>query len=156
MADDLNYLQTRAREWAAKVVNLYHMKVPPEFEPGKKALLTTAKKIKDAVETITGPLDYLKPMNELGILPLVIGAIGVSGAIALIVKWTLDYNTFLSKVNERNKLIAAGMDPVQAAKVANMADRTESPLFGIDFSKLAFPALVTVVGFLYGKKQGWF
>lgn len=153
---DVSYLKQKAQEWAGKVVNLYHMQVPPEYEAEKRALLATAKKLKDAIESITGPLQFLAPMNELGFIPVVIGVVGVAGAVALIVKWTLDYQTFVKKVDDRNKLIQGGLSPQQAANIVNMSEKQSSPLFGFDMKKMVLPVLILGGGYLYGKKQGWF
>lgn len=152
---DVSYLKQKAQEWAGKVVNLYHMQVPPEYEAEKRALLTTAKKLKDAIESITGPLQFLAPMNQLGFIPVVIGVVGVAGAVALIVKWTLDYQTFVKKVQDRNALIAGGMSPEQAARVANQMEKQSGSLFGIDTSKLLWGAGGLGALYFFAKKQRW-
>lgn len=156
MSEDINYLQQKAREWAGQVVNLYNTKVPPEYEAEKRALISTAKGIKDAVEYVTGPLSVLAPMDELGFFPVVIGAVGVAGAVALIVKWTLDYQTFVKKIQDRNALIAGGMTPQQAANISNMSEKQGGSLINFDGKKLGLLALLGVGGYLVGKKQGWF
>lgn len=158
MADDTSYLKQKAQEWAAKVVSLYHTPVPPEYETEKRALLTAAKKIKDTVEYITGPLTALAAMNsmQLGVIPVVIGVVGVAGAVTLIVKWTLDYQTFVKKVQDRNKLIAAGMTPTQAANVTNSMEKQSGSLFGFDTKKLLLGLSGLGALFIFGRKQGWF
>lgn len=156
MADDLNYLQTKAREWASKVVNLYHTPAPSDMQAQKTALMNTAKSIKDTVEAITGPLTFLEPMNQLGFIPVIIGVAGVAGAVAMIVKWTLDYQTFIKKVEDRNALIKGGLSPQQAANVTNMSEKQGTTLFGFDLKQLVWPAMIIGGGYLYGKKQRWF
>lgn len=154
--EDVSYLKRKAQEWAGKVVNLYYMPVPPEYEAEKRALLATAKKLKDAIESVTGPLQFLAPMNELGFIPVVIGVVGVAGAVALIVKWTLEYQTFVKKVQDRNALIAGGMSPEQAVRVTNQMEKQRASLFGIDTSKLLLTAGGLGALFLFGKNQRWF
>lgn len=152
---DLNFLQERAQVWAGHVVNLHNTEVPPNMEPAKQALLTTAKGIKNAIEKITGPLKYLEPMNQLGILPVIVGTVGVAGAAALITKWTYDYKRFIKKVEERNKLMAGGLSAEQAAKVVNMSDQSK-PLFQIVSPKALLFGGGAIALYMIGKRKGWF
>lgn len=125
MSDDLNILQRKAKEWAQLVVNLHNTPVPKEFEDEKAGLINFARKIKSAIEKVTGKTEVLEPLDELGWLP-VAAIIGVAGAAAAITKWTLDYRLFIKKVQERNVLISGGMAPEQAARVVNMAEKSTS------------------------------
>lgn len=120
-SENLNLLQTKAREWARLVVDLHKRQVPPEYEGGKRALLNSAKTIKTMIEKITGPLPYLAEMNQLGFIPLIIGGAAILAAIAAVTKWTLDYRKFIAQVEERQRLIAAGVNPTTAAKIAGGA-----------------------------------
>ena len=114
---ELNILQQKAREWASKVVELYNLQVPAEFEGAKRALLASAKTIKNAVEKITGPLDAFAPMRqipELGVIWFAVGGVAVAAAAAAIYKWTTDYNKFLQQVKMRQQLIDSGVNPKDA------------------------------------------
>lgn len=157
MAEDVSILKQKAQEWAGKVVNLYNTPVPPELAAEKKVLLTTAKKIKDAIEYLTGPLTALAAMNQmqLGFIPVVVGVIGVAGAISAIVYWTTDYAKFVKKIEDRNTLIAAGMTPAQAVK-AQETMHGKGSLFGIDTSKIIWGVGGLGLLYIFGKKQGWF
>ncbi len=120
MAEDLNFLQQKARDWASMVVDLHRLKVPDAMVSRKSALLYAAKTIKDSIESVIGKTSYLEPINQLGFLPI-IGVVAVSSAIAAIVKWTLDYKKFAAEVEQQNKLIDTGMSPVQAANIVKGA-----------------------------------
>lgn len=111
---DLNLLQQKARAWALKVVELHNTPVPDELVPAKLTLINSAKKIKSVIEKITGPISALQPINELGVIPVVVGVVGVAAAAAAITKWTLDYNKFKTMITERNRLIESGLSPNQA------------------------------------------
>lgn len=157
--NDVSYLKQKAQEWAGKVVNLYHMQVPPEYEAKKRALLSSAKKIKDSIEYLTGPLAYLSAMNSmnLGFIPVVVGVVGVTGAIAAVTYWITDYNKFLVTVEERNKLIAAGLSPQQAANIVSQNHDKESFFgFKIDSSKIVLGLGGIGLVYFIAKKQGWF
>lgn len=117
--NDYNVLERKAYEWALKVKDLYNTPVPPQLEREKALLITFAKKVKETIEKVTGPIEALQPITSLGILPAVVGVVGVAAAAAAITKWTYDYNTFTAKLRDRNALIAAGMTPEQAIKAVN-------------------------------------
>lgn len=120
----IDYLKRKAREWALLVVKLHETPVPRALEPQKQALLNFAKRIKVSVENITGPLDALAPMNNLGVIPLVIGGVAISGVIAAITKWTLDYKRFMAKLSEQRLLVSQGVPPDRAAAIVNSADKS--------------------------------
>ncbi len=151
MAEDLNFLQQKAREWALKVVELHNTKVPAEFEGQKAKLLYAAKTIKDTLEKTIGKASYLEPMNQLGFLPILVGGTVIAGSIAAITKWTLDYKTFSDKIAQQNRLIASGLSPQQAANVVNS---------GVSFSfstlaKYALPAFgVGLLAYFLTRKKG--
>lgn len=141
-AQDLNFLERKAHDWAIKVRTLHNTPVAPQHEGEKRTLLNFAKKIKDNIEAVTGNIPALDPIDELGIWPLAFGVVGVSAALAAITKWTLDYKKFMVKVNETNKLIARGHSPQQAAEIVRGLDPQQRGFFDIDFKQLAMPALI--------------
>lgn len=129
MEQDTNWLRQKAREWAIKVVELHKTDVPPEMIEEKKALLRRAKKIKDSVEKVIGPVAEFGVMNqyELGLGPVaVIGALGIGAVGALIYKWNLDAKAFIARRNDINRLIESGMSPKAAAEV--VSSYSSSPL----------------------------
>lgn len=121
--ENFNWLEKKAREWAQSVVELYYTPVPPQLQADKNALLERARKIKTTVEKVTGPLDALRPLDpiiqELGFLPLIVGAVGVSAAAAAITAWYTSYKKFKEKAALLKDLQAKGVAPDQAARIIN-------------------------------------
>lgn len=144
--NDLNYLERKAKDWALLVVKLHNTPMPADLEPRKKKLMDFAYRIKSSIENLTGPIQALSPMNELGAIPLVIGVVGAGAAAAAITKWTTDYKKLILTTQERNKLISQGMSPNQAAYIVNSANKPTS-IFGINTSKLILP--LAVIGTLW-------
>lgn len=153
MADDVGYLKSKAQEWAGLVVNLYNTPVPAHLQAEKNALINTAKKIKDTIETVTGPLSIMEPLNHLGVIPVVIGIVGVGTAVTLITKWVIDYQTFTKKVAEYRALQDGGLSPQQAANVvAKLDDKT---LFGLNTNKIIWSVGGLGALYFFAKKQRW-
>lgn len=150
MADNLNLLQQKAREWAQKVVDLHKLSVPENMLARKNALLSTAKTIKDSIESVIGKSSYLEPINQLGFLPIV-GAVVITSGIAAIVKWTTDYNKFKTEVEQQNKLIDSGMSPQQAA---NIVKGNIDKFSYTTIAKYALPAFVLFgIGYFLMRKR---
>lgn len=152
MAEDLNLLQRKAREWAQKVVELHNTPVPSVLEGQKNSLISFAKKIKETVESIAGPISALEPMNQLGVIPIIIGAVGVTGAIAAITKWTLDYNKFKAKLAEIKSLQAQGMSYEKATALVNSA---EQQTFMGGVNKVLLTGGLIFGLYILARKQRW-
>lgn len=151
--EDANLLRQQAQKWATLVVKLHNTQVPAELETEKRALINFAKKIKEAVEGVVGTVPELDPMNQLGFIPIVVGVVGVAGAAAAITKWTYDYKKFMTKIAERDKLIAGGLSPEQAANVVN---RAESPsMFQFNGTKTFTVLGLAALGLWFAKKEGY-
>lgn len=120
MSQDLNWLEQKARAWALDVVKLYHTPVPPALQPEKTKLLDRAKTIKNTVEKLTGPLDALQPLNDLGFV-WIAGGVAIAAAAAAITYWYTDYKKLTLKIDERSKmtqsLISSGVTPERAAEI---------------------------------------
>ncbi|PCI44007.1 MAG: hypothetical protein COB41_05580 [Proteobacteria bacterium] len=154
--DSLNFLQKKARDWASKVVDLHNTQVPQAFEKEKQSLLSAAKIIKNTIEKVTGNLHYLDPMDNLGIAPVVIGALGVSAAIAAITAWVYRYKTLLTKIEDRNRLMANGLTPTQASIVVATTEGGFSNAFltgKFDFRPLLIIS-VALGGLWFATKKG--
>lgn len=148
----ISFLKRKAREWALLVVKLHNTPVPPALEGQKQTLLNFARRIKTSVENITGPLDALSPLNQLGIIPVLIGGAAIGGVIAAITKWTLDYRRFMAKLAEQRLLIEQGVSPAEAANIVNQSDKRIS-LFGSLNKPLLIGALVLGGAWLYSRKR---
>jgi len=153
---DKNWLRRQAQAWAKNVVALHHQPVPEIFEAEKQALLNTAKTIKNAVEGVLGTVPELDPMNQLGFIPVVVGAVGVAGAAAAITKWTLDFKKFLARVNDRNALLESGMDPklVQEFLVRSEGKKSTAGIVSGDMKQIATIGGLAFAAWLLVKKMG--
>lgn len=150
----IDALKQRARDWAAKVVELANMEVPSHLEGEKSGLLKFAKTVKNSIEKVFpsfSEVAEIDELQELGFVPIVAGA-AVAVAAAAIAKWTYDYNKFKTKVAEYNRLVGIGMGPGEAAKVIDSLD----PQKGFfNFSAKSLLPLVLVGGgavYLLGRK----
>lgn len=107
-----------ARNWAAKVVNLYHTPVYNATDQREKdALITRAKDLKAKVESFTGAIDALKPLDEIGLgfSPIwITGAVSIASLVAAMVYWNSDYGKAQQRFLQREALIEGGMSPAQA------------------------------------------
>ena len=145
---DENVFKAKAREWAQAVVTLANTDVPANMEGEKRRLLNLAKTIKEKVEMVTGPLDYLAPMNQLGFVPIVIAG-AVAAAASAIGYWYYDYNKFVAKINDRNTLIAGGMTPQQAA---NIVSQTDGGILS-NVSNIAKYGAIAAIAYIAAKKM---
>ena len=107
-----------ARDWAAKVVNLYHTPVYNATDQREKdALISRAKDLKAKVESFTGAIDALKPLDEIGLgfsPVLITGAVSIASLVAAMVYWNSDYGKAQLRFQQREALINGGMTPAQA------------------------------------------
>lgn len=118
----IDALKQKALEWAKDVVKLYHTPVPKELEQEKAALLKRAEKIKSGIEILIPGFSVFKDAginSQLGIIPVVAGAVTVSGIAGLIYYWNRDFAKFETRDKEYKRLRSEGYDPIQASNIIN-------------------------------------
>lgn len=153
----LTPLKNRAREWARSVVQLYNTPFPEHLAADKKRLIGRAKTIKNMVEKVTGPLDALNEMDQLGALPIIIGGAGVAaGATAAIYKWYSDKDIIMSKLDVWLMLRDEGNSAEQSTAVVNKLFGSGKSGFGETVAKIGTP-IVAVGGIfilwqIFGKR----
>ena len=150
--DNFNWLERKAHNWALSVVELYNTQVPPSMEEEKKALLNKAKTIKQTIEKVTGPIDALAPLEpvvqQLGIIPIIIGVVGASAAAAAITYWYTSYKKFKEKLSLQDRLMSDGVPAAQAAMI--VADTYGSKSLAEKlFNPKAFLPIVIVGGIIW-------
>jgi hypothetical protein len=122
----LDHLRNYAKGWVSRVRAVIDADVPSDMVSEKMALITKAKKIKEMIESVAGSVDELAPLNSLGLwpllIPLVVGGATVAGAIAAINSWDTEYDMFVAKTKEVDKLVAESggkMSRDQAHQIVN-------------------------------------
>lgn len=142
-------LKSKAREWAADVVKLHSMVVPPALENEKSTLLALAKKTKTAIEAVFGSFDELDAAG-LGFVPVIVGA-AIAAAATAITLWYTRYNTFKEKVRLYDDLRASG---TPANDAINLLNNLDSPR---GFSLPSLPTFALAGGALFllmGNRNG--
>lgn len=131
----VDQLKKAAREWAAKVVNLHKSDVPQNMQKDKEGLLAYAKTVKNLIEKVFPNFDLIEngDSNQLGWIPIIAGA-AIAAAAAAIAKWTYDYNKFMARLKEYNKLRAEGVSGQDAAKILSTL---EPPSVSSSIGKIA-------------------
>jgi len=162
MADDLNFLEKQALEWANKVVVLYKTPVPPALQGVKNDLLKRAEMIKGVLETFfknapwLAELNRLTPASELGFVVVPLAFVGVAAAAAYIAKWTFDYNKIMAFRDDRDSYIASGMSPEQAVNLAAKnytATTAGSSLFNISLPNAGLILAALIGGYFLLKQK---
>lgn len=116
----IDALKQKAIDWAKDVVKLYHTPVPKELEDEKAKLLKRAEKIKSGIEILIPGFTVFKDAGittQLGAIPIVAGAVTISGIAGLIYYWNRDYAKFKTRDKEYKRLRSEGYDPNQASKI---------------------------------------
>lgn len=145
------WLKEKAREWAQDVVKLYSTAVPAELQTDKQRLIDRARTIKDSIEKVTGPLQTLQPINEMGAIWLpVVGAVGVGAVAAAIAYWYNDYKKLIERMELNNQLISEGVaSQAERNRLINEAIGDKSMVEKLFNPKAFLPLAVVVLGVVY-------
>jgi hypothetical protein len=109
----IDALKNKARAWAAEVVKLNKMQMPPFLEAEKQVLIARAHTIKNGIEKIFGVMPELQ-LNGLPAVVAVVGAGAVAASSAAIAKWYFDQKGLITKFNTYKTMVSDGVPPAVA------------------------------------------